>query len=106
MTFKSIDLQMSIPRTPEASGIHAQQLHKPIAEQQMLAMAAEKRTERLRRRNTGVDETEGQTIGDRQGKQQPGGQEHRRDKRRQAGAQAAPPAGNHPYKGKHIDLTY
>ncbi|EXX91273.1 hypothetical protein BG53_11800 [Paenibacillus darwinianus] len=106
MTFKSLDLQMSIPRTPEASAIQAQQLQKQVAEQQQLATAAEKQTEMKRHRNTGVEETAGQTIKDRQGRQQPGGQGGRRGRGLQADAHAAKPESNHPYKGKHIDLTY
>jgi len=104
MTFKSLDLQMSIPRTPEASGLHGQQLHRPVAEQQMLANHTAKETEERRHKNAEVEETGGQKIRD---ERQPGS--GRQQGQRRQGKQDADPVqaqpGIHPYKGKHIDIS-
>ena len=54
MTFKPLDLQISVPRTQEYGGMHQQALQRPIAEQTMLASQSAKQTEELRRQNTGI----------------------------------------------------
>jgi len=104
MTFKSIDLQMSIPRTPEASGIHGQLLHRPVAEQQLLANNAAKETEELRHKNAEVEETGGQKIRDdreQSSSRQQGQKRHGKPDDDPANAQPS----IHPYKGKHIDIS-
>ncbi|CAM4242987.1 hypothetical protein [Paenibacillus tarimensis] len=105
MTFKSIDLQMSIPRTQEASGYHGQQLQRSANEQAMLAGDSHKQAVKERQMSTGIEETSGQTIRDREPGKQGGGQSKERRKDTKAGAEAAP-AKEHPYKGKHIDISF
>ena len=104
MTFKSLDLQMSIPRTPDASGIHSQLLQRPVAEQHMLASNASKETEQLRHKNTEVEEAGGQKIRD---ERQQGSNGQRGGGRQGKGGDepdSAQPS-IHPYKGKHIDIS-
>jgi hypothetical protein len=107
VSYKSIDLQMSIPRTPEASGIHGQQLHKPLADQNQLAHAASEQTVELRHRNTGLTETTGQTIRDK--RKRSDGQSPKRGKSsvdtKQEDAHSAELGAAHPFKGKHIDVS-
>ncbi len=105
MTFKSIDLQMSIPRTPEASGIHGHMQHRPQAEQQLLGNMAAKETEKLRHKNTEVEESTGQKIRDDRQRDSNGQHDERRHGKGHEEQAAAQPS-IHPYKGKHIDITF
>ncbi|PZD93348.1 hypothetical protein DNH61_22175 [Paenibacillus sambharensis] len=105
MTFKSIDLQMSIPRTQEASGIHSQQLQRAANEQAMLAGDSQKQAVKERQMSTGIEEATGQTIRDREAGKQGGGQSRERRKDSKSAEEAAP-AKEHPYKGKHIDISF
>lgn len=103
MTFKPIDYQMSVPRTPEKGGMHAQQLHKPIADQQQLAGNAAKETERLRQMNTEVDEAANETIRDGGAKGSGAEQQGKKNKKQQ---EQDKPTATHPFKGKHIDISF
>jgi hypothetical protein len=107
MSFKSIDLQMSIPRTPEASGYHGQQLHKPVTDQNRLANVASDQTVELRHKSTGLQETTGQTIRDRQkeNESQLSGQAKRPDREEEGAEEEESVPQQHPYKGKHIDIS-
>ncbi|GGG12187.1 hypothetical protein [Paenibacillus abyssi] len=104
MTFKSIDLQISIPRTPEASNLQSHLMHKPLVEQNKLADDAAKQTEMQRHKNTNIEETVGLNVHD----QSSGSQEKQEQKKRKP-QKAAPDHGevssSHPYKGKHIDIS-
>lgn len=104
MTFKPLDLQMSIPRTPDASAYHAGQMAKQTVEQQALAQAAEKQTERNRQRSTNVEETEKGNIRDGEEKQQDGRQQNGSKRDTEEETKRSAPA--HPYKGKHIDISF
>ncbi|WP_424765766.1 hypothetical protein [Paenibacillus sp. sgz302251] len=103
MTFKPIHLQMSIPRTPEFSGQHGHALHKPVADQNMLANQSAKLTEELRSKNTEVEHTTGLQVRSEQDGHN--GNEHsnrkRRDKVEESEADEQPA---HPYKGHNFDM--
>jgi len=107
MSFKSLDLQVSIPRTPDASSMQSQQMLRQAADQTKLAAASAEQTIELRHRNTEVEESSGQTIRDREGRRQNGQQKGRGQGERgtHGGARAREPGSAHPYKGKHIDIT-
>jgi hypothetical protein len=106
MTFKPLDLQMSVPRTQEFSAQHGQALHKPVADQTALADQSAKHTEQLRRQNTAVEHTTGQQIrGDQERNQEKQG--HSPGKKQQEDAesgQSAEAAPVHPFKGHHLDI--
>ncbi len=106
MTFKPLDLQMSVPRTQEFSGQHGQALHKPVADQTMLAEQAAKQTEQLRRQNSAVEQASGQQIrGDQERNQEKQGRsgEARQHAQEESG-QSSEAAPVHPYKGHHLDI--
>ncbi|OMF36782.1 hypothetical protein BK133_09065 [Paenibacillus sp. FSL H8-0548] len=106
MTFKSIDLQMSIPRTQEFSGMHGQAIHKPVADQNKLAEQASKQTELLRGKNAAVEQSSGIQIRNEQdGQQEQPHQKSRRTKEESEGLESEkdlPPT--HPYKGHKFDI--
>ncbi|XEC97136.1 hypothetical protein AB6A23_11635 [Paenibacillus tarimensis] len=103
MSYQSIDLQMSIPRTPEASGVQSQIIHKPVAEQHKLADDASKQTEIVRHKNTNVEEASGLNVQDGQGRSHGRHSSKKRERKRKP--EQAQQLSAHPYKGKHIDLS-
>lgn len=106
MTFKSIDLQMSIPRTQEFSGMHGQAIHKPIADQNMLAAQTSKHTEQIRRKNSGIEQAAGFHVHSEHEGQQGNAYRNARRKRPEAEASDSDleqsPA--HPFKGHKLDI--
>ncbi|GBF72027.1 hypothetical protein PA598K_00257 [Paenibacillus sp. 598K] len=105
MTYRSLDLQMSIPRTPEAGGIQSQMMNRPSLEQQQLASETTKTAEQLRHKSGEVGEAAETAIQDEQ-HGHPGGRDMKQNhsEAEQEEAKDAPPA-PHPYKGKHIDIS-
>lgn len=94
---------MSIPRTQEASGYHGNQLARPAMEQQLLAQDTERQTERMRQQSAAAEEAENRPIRDGQPRQKGGRQGSGRRKPDEPQKPANTP---HPYKGKHIDISF
>ncbi|WP_435163193.1 hypothetical protein [Paenibacillus glycanilyticus] len=106
MPFKPIDLQWSIPRTPEAGGMQSQSNHKANAELSRLAELASKQTEQLRSKNTGVEQTGGTNV--RNNRDRQSGNPYlakRKQKREQEETGNAEDKAEHPYKGHHVDIS-
>ncbi|ACT02059.1 hypothetical protein [Paenibacillus sp. JDR-2] len=104
MPFKPIDLQWSIPRTPEAGGIQSQLNHKANAELSRLAELASKQTEQLRSKNTGVEQTGGTNVRNNRDRQN-GNPYLAKRKRRQEETGNTEEKAEHPYKGHHVDIS-
>jgi hypothetical protein len=107
MTFKSLDLQMSVPRTQEFSGMHGQAIHKPVADQNMLAAQTSKETELARGKNTAIEHANGLNVrSDTEGHQDNANQQAKRKRSEKTddaeSMQEQPPA--HPYKGHKLDI--
>ncbi|MFC5648997.1 hypothetical protein ACFPYJ_07605 [Paenibacillus solisilvae] len=109
MPYRSIDLQMSIPRIPESGAQQSQTMHKPISDQTHLANEAGKQTERLRGKNSAIEQSIKMEIKDQQ--QQEASSPSKRKKHREpvSGQQdtdnGTEQAQKHPFKGKHIDIS-
>jgi len=109
MAYKPIDLQMSIPRTPDSSAQQNHMAQKPVYEQTVLESAAAKQTERMRTQNGAVEQSGMRGIKD----DQSGGNglPAKRRKRAASDSPAAeepktpPQEPRHPFKGRHIDIT-
>jgi hypothetical protein len=104
VSYKSIDLQTSLPRAAELSPLVQHQQHRSAAEQGMLAQQTVKSAEQNAQRMTKTESALKGAITDRQ----PGGGGGRQPSRRKT-----PPGGTdeeetgrseHPFKGKHIDF--
>ncbi|WP_141500753.1 hypothetical protein [Paenibacillus luteus] len=106
MTFKSIDLQMSVPRTQEFSGMHGQAIHKPVADQNKLAEQTSKQTELLRGKNTAVEQSNGLHIrSDHEGQQDKGHKQAKRNHSEQESEDGEQePKPTHPFKGHKLDI--
>ena len=104
MSFKSIDLQTSMPRTVEMSPLAQQQQNKPMLEQTMLGQQAVKQAERDAQRNAETEKTGKSGIRDRQSRGQ-GGRSPSRESGKDGGgaADGEAPKSVHPHKGRHID---
>ncbi|SFE16964.1 hypothetical protein SAMN04487969_101439 [Paenibacillus algorifonticola] len=106
MAFKPIDLQISVPRTPESSGLQGQMNHKPMSDQTKLAEQQAAQTELVRHKNTEVEHSAGLNV--RQDQETSKQSDERKGKRKKQDEQDKheenhPPV--HPYKGHHVDIS-
>jgi len=108
MPYRSIDLQVSIPRTPEASALQHQALQKSVLDQGQLAADNIKEAEQQRRQNQAVEQGSALNIRD-QGHR--GGDSSQNEQRRKQEGQSEEDTNHvrqnsqHPFKGKHIDIS-
>lgn len=106
MTFKPLDLQMSVPRTQEFSGMQQQAAQRPQAEQNILANQTSKQTEEMRNQNTAIEQSSKPQVRADQDSANDSG--HKRGARKKADgtdedtSSDEPPV--HPYKGHHLDI--
>jgi len=105
MSFRPIDFQTAIPRTPDASNHYGHQMARPAVEQQMLADQSAKETELMRQKSAATEETENRPIRDGQPRQQGGGRGRQQGKGKTEESRQ-PKDAPHPYKGKHIDISF
>ncbi|UHA73911.1 hypothetical protein [Paenibacillus sp. 481] len=108
MSLKSIELQIAIPRTNEASNIQQQLHQRPTTDQMLLNEQTAKLTESNRKKSEKIDETAESRIRDQE---QRSGSQHnqhakgqKQDNQEQLTDYPAKPA-KHPYKGNHIDYS-
>lgn len=106
MTFKSIDLQMSVPRTQEFSGKQSQIMHKAVVDQNTLANQAAKNTEELRSKNTGIEQATGLHVRSDQGEQKGNAHPKASGKRQsdESEEQGEGTQPSHPFKGHSVDI--
>ncbi|UVI32525.1 hypothetical protein [Paenibacillus spongiae] len=107
MTFRSIDLQVSVQRSPEAGTIHNQMIQKPVIEQTKLENEAVKQTELARTQNAAVEESSKLDIHERQqdaGSRNPS-KRNKPGKDSPDALETSSQEAAHPYKGKHIDIS-
>lgn len=106
MTFKPLDLQMSVPRTQEFSGMQQQAAQRPVSEQNILANQSAKQTEEMRTQNTAVESSSKPQVrtGAEGGDKNAYGKRSR--KRDGNGSSEEEPLTEpaHPYKGHHLDI--
>ncbi|MBW4841538.1 MAG: hypothetical protein KZY74_19290 [Paenibacillaceae bacterium] len=106
MNMKSVEMQIAVPRTSEAGRVQHDQQHRPLLDQSLLSAQALKDSEIERRRSAGVDESAHNTTVRREGngsfaqEQEHGGSGDKSDEQGQE-----PHRAEHPYKGRHIDLS-
>lgn len=104
MGINPLNLQISVPRTPEMSSLQQQALQRPVTEQTILASNALKHTEELRSVAHSVEATEKGLIRD---EEHGNGQEQKSKKQKQADnglSQELNDDSKHPYKGHRFDI--
>lgn len=103
MSFKAVELQIAVPRTSEAGRYQNEAQQRPVIDQNLLAEQTAKEANEARQRSEALDETAHTDVRDGQS----------RNKEQQSGSnefevtstqETVKPA-EHPYKGKHIDLS-
>jgi hypothetical protein len=109
MSLKSIDMQFAVQKSTETGMKQNQLQHKPVLDQSMLASKEEKNIEIARHRSSKVDETANHRIRDHQSKDKNKGlnQEKKKQDKNTTNVDTQQTANNleHPYKGRHIDLS-
>ncbi|KIL35311.1 hypothetical protein SD71_14875 [Cohnella kolymensis] len=104
MSYKSIDLQVSIPRSAELTPLQHQQQQRPATEQSLLGEQTVKDAERQAKRSPKTAESTGNGgITERQPRNR-NGQSSQHKKQRHERASEDTASAVHPYKGKHIDF--
>ncbi|UUZ85953.1 hypothetical protein LJK88_22390 [Paenibacillus sp. P26] len=108
MSMKLVEMQFALHKNDEAGLKQHQLMQKPASDQSHLADAAEKQTHKERRISTKTEETGQAAIRD-SGSQPGGGQGQGSSRRRKTAAETdekpAVRSQEHPFKGRHIDLT-
>ncbi|MCL9660166.1 hypothetical protein L2089_05680 [Paenibacillus hunanensis] len=103
MGLRAVELQIAVPRTTEASKIQQENLLRPSIEQSILADRTSEETERMRTRSDSVKESASGLIHDGHPGEQHAPRQHHAEQ--PVEEQHVAPA-EHPYKGKHIDLSF
>lgn len=103
MDFKSVELQIAVPRTSEAGRIQQDAMHRPMHHQHLLEDKNIKSTDRDRKRSAQVDESSHASIRDEH--QNSSHEERNRHKEEDTSEQEKDRAAEHPFKGHHLDLS-
>ena len=104
MPLNPLNLQMSVPRVPEASTIQQQALQKPVMDQAELAEKTIKHTEQSRTQTQKTNEVEKAIIRDENHAKQQHQQQQKKHKNQQQQTNAGQEKSIHPYKGHSIDI--
>ncbi len=103
MGMRAVELQIAVPRTSDAGKIQQEHLIRPALEQSMLSDQMKEQADRARTRSDGVKESSSASIHDgHSDEHHASGRHHEQE---EAAIQGPAPA-EHPYKGKHIDLSF
>jgi len=106
MSFHTIDMQIAVQRNMDASNMQNQLAQKPVMDQSMLASAAQRAMEQARHKSAEVEKSAESAIRDRQGKHSRKSQDRQGRSKRTKGQQASSgEEWQHPYKGRHIDIS-
>ncbi|EFM13086.1 conserved hypothetical protein [Paenibacillus curdlanolyticus YK9] len=105
MSYRSIDLQLSVSRMPDHGVAHSQALQKPVMDQTHLEGAAMKQADLARTRNEGVEEPSKSSIRDGGGNNSSNQQGRKKRETQGEHEDDRSRSDNHPYKGKHIDFS-
>ncbi|WP_339241615.1 hypothetical protein MKX40_11315 [Paenibacillus sp. FSL R5-0517] len=103
MSFKAVELQIAVPRTSEAGRYQSEAQQRPITDQNLLAEQTTKEANEARQRSEAMDETSQTSV--RDGQTNDGNQQSGSDGQQTVEAQETVKPAEHPYKGKHIDLS-
>ncbi|MCS7461868.1 hypothetical protein N0M98_17160 [Paenibacillus doosanensis] len=105
MSLRPVELQIALHKNDEAGARQHHMNHKPQQDQTMLAAEAVKQAEK-ERQTTGVSEQiHHASVKDKPRDKQGGSGGKHAGKRSAAEAGPSAERGEHPFKGKHIDLS-
>jgi hypothetical protein len=104
MSYKSVDLQVSLPRTVELAPIQSLQQQRSANEQAMLGQQSLKTAEHEASRSVKTESASNGTISERE----PRGRAHAKSNQKKKAIDQAQDDNQtkvHPFKGKHIDYS-
>ncbi|MFD2116802.1 hypothetical protein ACFSTH_20520 [Paenibacillus yanchengensis] len=107
MSFKPLDMQMSVPRTQDVSILKSQAAQKPIVDQNALAQQSIQETEKMRTESSKLEKSAKMTIKE-QAREQKGQQDKQSDQEVvEVDAKKSQTVSDpiHPYKGHHVDIS-
>lgn len=102
MSMKSVEMQIAVPRTHEASKVHNEFQQRPMNDQNLLAGEQTKNSRAEAQRSTEVSETAETAVRDGGGRQSPDKQQ---DGETAEAGEKTEQLAEHPYKGKNFDVT-
>ncbi len=102
MDFKAVDLQLAISRTNDTANLQNQLLNKPVVQQTDLAANQIKQIEEMGSKSEKIDKKAENRIKGESERQS--SQRERQSKQDQANENENQ-APEHPYKGRHIDVS-
>ncbi|CAG7623780.1 hypothetical protein ACFQI7_04195 [Paenibacillus allorhizosphaerae] len=105
MSLKPVELQFVIHKNDQAGLKQHQLMQKPIQDQAVLSDAADKNTVKERQVSGKAEEADRAAVKDDGARQQGGQSRKRRTPEAASGDKKSPAASDHPYKGRHIDLS-
>ncbi|WP_433943308.1 hypothetical protein [Paenibacillus sp. SN-8-1] len=103
MDFKSVELQIAVPRTSEAGRIQQDAMHRPMHHQHSLENQNIKNSDRERKRSAQVDESSHASIKNEH--RHPNHHEGNHQQMEDTQEQEKDKAAEHPFKGHHLDLS-
>lgn len=103
MSFKAVELQIAVPRTSEAGRYQSEAQQRPISDQNLLAEQTTKEAKEAGQRSEALAETSHTSVrdGHAEGDHYHSGTDTGDAAEEQENLKPA----EHPYKGKHIDLS-
>lgn len=100
MSLKSVELQIAIPRTNDLGKLQEEQNQRPAVQLHQDSEEQRAKLDRERMQSMKLEHKKGAQIGDDE--QSTGQQQHSQKKKQK---KSSPSQSEHPYKGKHIDLS-
>lgn len=101
LSLKSVEMQIAVPRTHEASKMHTESQQRPLNDQTLLAGEQIKKDRADANRSTEVSETAETAVRDDGSRQSAGQQERGSSESGEPAEQQA----EHPYKGRNFDVS-
>lgn len=103
MGINPLNLQLSVPRTPELSGIQQQAMQRPVTEQTMLETNALKQADEQLKTANLVDETDKALIRDKENSN-PQGNKKKKQQEQHKNSEGNADETQHPFKGHKFDI--
>lgn len=107
MSLKSIELQVALPRTQDVGKLQEQHNQREVIKQHLDDEERKLQAEQERNKPTALEGTQLRRIGEEEEnrKRQQGELKNREQNRKKKKKESPAQFAQHPYKGKHIDLS-
>jgi len=103
VSYKPLDLQVSMPRSIEMTTLQHQQQQRSVTEQSLMGQQAQKTAEQNASRSAKAESASGGTISEKEPRHRDRGRQSSSGKKQEA-SEGESKLPEHPFKGKHIDF--